>query len=582
MKETSNGNLLREVLSRGFQSRSLAVIYAVNLYATGYLFPTEIILPGVNSHLWDLIVGLGGATSLLLTRSYFRSKGITLYSSPQIAFSFALAISAATATGVAGSVLFLGADIPQSSIQGIFVFGPLGTLGQISIFSLIIGAFIYSSHSSKNLAQERIALGLIQEKLREDLESNKATLTLQISNALQPSLKSIEDQVIEGTRNPALVTQINMAINEVIRPLSQRLDEQTPLSDLGDIDRSKLARKIRRIPLRDRLTRTASLDLALNPVVSIGTYFGFGLVSLLYLFSWSAAVQIFLPFLVLSYLLFKLLKKPLARIQGKIYFIFLVSLLFAIVQSIHFYFIGTIEGYDPELIGTIAFSIFTLTLGSSIFQIVLNGIQANLKNAELVNIEVAQSISSVRQQLWRIRKNLSRELHGGLQAKLQILALQIQKGIEVSPQSLIDVQSALLSGPDTEQDIQVSIKVFLGEQKEFWAGVCEIDFKIAPSTAEKLDSLAVINECIREVIREAVNNAVKHAKSSSIDIRIELSTDAVFNLSVINSVHQLATSSKGTSLGSRLFDELTNSWNIEYHADSTEFQATFKFNELIS
>ncbi len=582
MKETSNGNLLREVLSRGFQSRSLAVIYAVNLYATGYLFPTEIILPGVNSHLWDLIVGLGGATSLLLTRSYFRSKAITLYSSPQIAFSFALAISAATSTGVTASVLFLGADIPQSSIQGIFVFGPLGTLGQISIFSLIIGAFIYSSHSSKNLAQERIALGLIQEKLREDLESNKATLMLQISNALKPSLNSIEEKVAVGAKDSDVVEQISQAINDVIRPLSQRLDEQTPLSALGDIDRTKLARKIRRTPLRERLMRTASLDLALNPVVSIGTYFGFGLVSLLYLFSWSAAIQIFLPFLILSYLLFKLLNIPLARIQGKIYVIFLASLLFAIIQSIHFYFIGTIEGYDPELIGTIAFSILTLTLGSSIFQIVLNSIQANLKNAELVNIEVAQSISSVRQQLWRIRKNLSRELHGGLQAKLQILALQIQKGIEVSPQSLIDVQSALLSAPDTEQDIQISINDFLGEQKEFWAGVCEIGFNVSPATAERLDSLAVINECIREVIREAVNNAVKHAKSSSIDIQIELSTDAIFHLTVMNSVHQIATSSNGTSLGSRLFDELTNTWNIEYNADSTEFQASFKFKEIIS
>ena len=582
MKESENGHLLREVLSRAFQSRSLAVIYALNLFATGYLFPTEIILPGVNSHLWDLMVGLGGATSLLLARSYFRSKSIGPYTWRQIAFSFALAISAATATGVGGSAVFQGADIPQSSIQGIFVFGPLGTLGQISIFSLIIGAFIYSSHSSKNLAQERIALGLIQEKLREDLESNKATLTLQISNALKPSLNSIEEQVAVGAKDSDVVEQINQAINNVIRPLSQKLDEQTPLSDLGDIDRTKLARKIRRTPLRDRLTRSASLDLALNPVVSIGTYFGFGLVSLLYLFSLSAAVQIFLPFLVLSYLLFKLMKKPLARIQGKIYFIFLVSLLFAIVQSIHFYFIGTIKGYDPELIGTIAFSIFTLTLGSSIFQIVLNGIQANLKNAELVNIEVAQSISSVRQQLWSIRKNLSRELHGGLQAKLQILALQIQKGIEVSLQSLIDVQSALLSAPDTEQNIQVSINDFLGEQKEFWAGVCEIDFKIAPSTAEKLDSLAVINECIREVIREAVNNAVKHAKSSTIEIQINLSTDSTFKLTVNNSVQQLATASNGTSLGSRLFDELTNSWNIEYHADSTEFQAIFKFNELIS
>ncbi len=582
MKDSPQGSLLREVLSRGFQSKALAIIYAVNIYATGYLFPTEIILPGVNSHLWDLMVGLGGATALLLARSYFRSKSIGPYTWKQIAVSFSLAISAATATGVAGSVLLLGADIPQSSLQGVFVFGPLGTLGQVSIFSLITGAFIYSSQTSKNLAQERIALNLIQEKLREDLESNKATLLLQISNALQPSLKSIEDQVAEGARNPALVTQINMAINGVIRPLSQRLDEQTLVSDLGDIDRTKLARKIRRTPLKGRLSRTAPLNLALNPVVSIGTYFGFGLVSLLYLFSWSAAVQIFLPFLVLSLLLFKLLNKPLARIQGKIYFIFLVSLLFALTQSIQFYFIGTIEGYDPELIGTIAFSIFTLTLGSSIFQIILNSIQANLRNAELVNMEVAQSISTVRQQLWRARKNLSRELHGGLQAKLQILALQIQKGIEVSPHSLIDVQSALLSAPDTQQGIQVSIIDFLGEQKEFWAGVCEIDFKIAPSTAEKLDSLAVINECIREVIREAVNNAIKHAKSPTIDIQVSLLTDSTFQLTVVNSVQQLATASDGTSLGSRLFDELTNSWTIQYNADSTEFQASFKFKELIS
>lgn len=523
------------------------------------------------------MVGVGGATSLLLARSYFRSKSIGPYSWKQIAVTFGLAISSATATGVAGSVLLLGADIPRSSLQGVFLFGPLGTLGQVSIFSLITGAFIYSSQTSKNLAQERIALNLIQEKLREDLETNKATLLLQISNALQPSLKSIEDQVAEGARNPALVTQINMAINGVIRPLSQRLDEQTPVSDLGDIDRTKLARKIRRTPLKGRLSRTAPLNLALNPVVSIGTYFGFGLVSLLYLFSWSAAIQIFLPFLVLSYLLFKLLNKPLARIQGKIYFIFLVSLLFALTQSIQFYFIGTIEGYDPELIGSIAFSILTLTLGSSIFQIVLNSIQANLKDAELVNIEVAQSISSVRQQLWRTRKNLSRELHGGLQAKLQILALQIQKGIEVSPQSLIDVQSALLSAPDTQQGIQVSIIDFLGEQKEFWDGVCEIDFKISPTTAERLDSLAVINECIREVIREAINNAIKHAKSSNVEIQINLSTDLTFQLLVVNSVQQLATASNGTSLGSRLFDELTNSWSIQYNADSTEFQASFKF-----
>ena len=580
MIEASKGELLREVFSRGIQSKSLAIIYAVNLYATGYLFPTEIILPGVNSHLWDLMVGVGGATALRAARIYFRSKAITLYDWPQIAFSFGLVICVATATSVAGSVLFLRANIPQSSIQGIFAFGPLGTLGQIAIFSLIIGAFIYSSQTSKNLAQERIALNLIQEKLREDLESNKGALTLQISNALKPSLKSIEDQFVGGAKDSEIVHQINQAINGVIRPLSKRLDEQTPLSDLGGIDRAKLARKIRRVPLRKQLTQTATLNLAVNQGVSIATYFGFGLVSLLYLFSWGAAVQIFIPFLALSCLLFKFLNKLLARVESKIYFIILLSLFVAIIQSIHFYLIGTIEGYDPELIGTIAFSILTLTLGSSIFQIVLNGIQTNLKNAELVNIEVAQRISSVRQQLWSIRKNLSRELHGGLQAKLQVLALQVEKGIEVSPQSLIEVQGALISVKEKDQDIQISINDFLEELKEFWDGVCEIKYTIKPALSVKIDSNAVINECIREVIREAINNAIKHAKSSSIEIEIKLSADSTIDLSVLNSTNQPTTASNETSLGSKLFGELTNSWIIEYKADSTELRATFKTKQL--
>jgi signal transduction histidine kinase len=502
-----------------------------------------------------------------------------LYEWPQIAFIFALVICVATATGVAGSVLFLRANIPQSSTQGIFVFGPLGTLGQISIFSLIIGAFIYASQTSKNLAQERIALSLIQEKLREDLESNKESLALQISTALKPSLKTIEEQFASGSKDTEVAHQINQAINDVIRPLSKRLDEQTPLSDLGGIDRSKLARKIRRIPLRVRLTRTASLNLALNQVISIATYFGFGLVSLLYLFSWEAAAQIFLPFVLLSYLLFRLLNKLLARIEGKIYVVLLVSLLFAIIQSILFFFIGTIEGYDPELIGTIAFSIFTLTLGSSIFQLVLDGIQVNLRNAELVNNEAAESISTVRQQLWSIRKNLSRELHGGLQAKLQVLALQIEKGIEISPQSLVEVQGALFSVKETNQIIQVSIDDFLQEQKEFWDGVCEIKFSITPAVSVRIDSNVVINECIREVVREAINNAIKHAKSSNIVIELNLSGNTTIDLSVINSADQSTTTFKDAGLGSKMMEELTDLWSIEYKADSTELRATFKVKE---
>ncbi|NCZ57758.1 MAG: hypothetical protein EBY75_05505 [Actinobacteria bacterium] len=531
MKDSANGNLLREVLSRGFQSKSLAVIYAVNLYATGYLFPTEVILPGVDSHSWDLMVGLGGAISLLLARWYFRSKSIAFYTWEKIAFSFAVVLFAATAAGVAGSVLLFGANIPKSSVQGVFVFGPLGTLGQISIFSLTIGAFIYSSQTSRSLAQERIALKMIQEKLREELESDKAELTFKITNAIKPSLKSIEEQVAVGARSPELVLQINDAINGVIRPLSHALDEQSAIASLGKIDQTKLARKIRRTPFRNRFTRIANITLAFNPVVSFASYFGFVLVSLLYLFSWGEAVKVFLTFLVVSYLLFRLLIKTLASIQVKIFVVIFASVIFAAVQSFQFFLIGIFQGLDAELIGTIAFSVLTLTLGASTFQLFISGIKHNLSNAEQVNIEIAQSISSVRKQLWRFRKNLFTE--------------------------------------------------FLKEQKEFWEGICEINFEVSKAVIEEVDSHGVVNECIREVIRESINNAIKHAKSSRMSIELKLSSDSTVELFVLNSSNQPITATSASNFGSRLFEELTDSWDIEYKPESTEFHASFKVKQSV-
>jgi two-component sensor histidine kinase len=110
--------------------------------------------------------------------------------------------------------------------------------------------------------------------------------------------------------------------------------------------------------------------------------------------------------------------------------------------------------------------------------------------------------------------------------------------------------------------------------------VCEIEYTITPEVSVKIDSNVVINECIREVIREAINNAIKHAKSSSIKIRIELSADSAIDLFVMNSTTQRTTVSNDSNLGSRLFGELTDSWRIEYKADSTELLATFKTKQL--
>jgi nitrate/nitrite-specific signal transduction histidine kinase len=251
------------------------------------------------------------------------------------------------------------------------------------------------------------------------------------------------------------------------------------------------------------------------------------------------------------------------------------------MQSVQFFLIGSFQGLDSELIATIAFSVLTLTLGSSTFQLIVSGIKHNLSNAEQINIEIAHSFSSVRKQLWRFRKNLSRELHGGLQAKLQVLALQIEKGLEVSPASLTDVQNSLYSVVASEQDVPVPITEFLKEQKEFWDGVCEIDFEVSQAVIEEVDSHAVLNECIREVIRESINNAIKHAKSSQMNIELKLLRDSIVNLIVLNSTNQPITSTSASNLGSRLFEELTDSWDIEYGPESTALRASFRAKQSV-
>ena len=242
---------------------------------------------------------------------------------------------------------------------------------------------------------------------------------------------------------------------------------------------------------------------------------------------------------------------------------------------------GSFQSLDLELIATIAFSVLTLTLGSSTFQLIVSGIKHNLSNAEQINIEIAHSFSSVRKQLWRFRKNLSRELHGGLQAKLQVLALQIEKGLNVSAESLTDVQNSLYSVVESEQEVPVPINEFLNEQKEFWEGLCEINFEVSHAVIEEVDPHAVLNECIREVIRESINNAIKHAKSSQMNIELKLSRDSIVNLIVLNSTNQPITDTSASNFGSRLFEELTDSWEIEYRPDSTELRASFKVKQSV-
>ena len=146
--------------------------------------------------------------------------------------------------------------------------------------------------------------------------------------------------------------------------------------------------------------------------------------------------------------------------------------------------------------------------------------------------------------------------------------------------NFISLAKTLIESAKQTSELLKTVK-FLKEQKEFWEGLCEINFEVSQAVIEEVDSHAVLNECIREVIRESINNAIKHAKSSQMKIELKLSRDSIVNLIVLNSTNQPITATSASNFGSRLFEELTDSWEIEYRPDSTELRASFKVKQSV-
>jgi hypothetical protein len=64
-------------------------------------------------------------------------------------------------------------------------------------------------------------------------------------------------------------------------------------------------------------------------------------------------------------------------------------------------------------------------------------------------------------------------------------------------------------------------------------------------------------------------------------IELKLSSDSTVELFVLNSSNQPITATSASNFGSRLFEELTDSWDIEYKPESTEFHASFKVKQSV-
>ena len=165
----------------------------------------------------------------------------------------------------------------------------------------------------------------------------------------------------------------------------------------------------------------------------------------------------------------------------------------------------------------------------------------------------------LQQEVWVESKKLARIVHGTVQSQIRAAAV-CQRGLsDAELQALLDECLELI-----EQGVEVvSFAEFIAQSRRLWSGTFEIEVDLSSRVLGEAEQDPIALAALIEVTREAITNAVRHgnAKFGTIafgefvgepdHITIELSNDGG------------PLSDKSTpGMGSSLLDELTSEWEL--------------------
>lgn len=570
-----DNSIFEAIFLEGFKTLWLPIIFFLNIFLTGFLLPADQLEAGYNMHHWDFVSGIGGALSLFVLSRVLHKPGRLLLS---LAFFFAGIV--ASFVPYLWCYLVLPHGIP-ANLQDKWGYAFSGPVAQIVGFALILGSVKYGRRISNSVAENRAALNIVRRDMAKELELERTNLVELILSKVTPALSSVESRINLGADRHLIASAINQVIAGVVRPLSHELDSSAAEVSY-EIDRRMIKREFRKTRFRQRFSSEVPLLFAFNGPLSFFAYLNFNLITISYTDGFRMAAEIGTPFLAMSFLFYLAFRKLCGAKIVSVRVAFYLAIGISLVEAI--FFMGFMELFASskltESSNSFAFTTFVLTLIPSLMGIALYNLRANLQHEAEITDEISKNLSIIRRQLWSLRKKFAREIHGGLQSKLQVLAIKFDQA-EVSDVSLqdqfsSDIRDALTLGLGDAQGNDLG-KAF-AELAEFWSGVSHITVDIADQVLSSLSNDPVTADCIYEVVREAVTNAVKHSGAAEISISINADDEAFIQLEVSSNALKLSQSNTASSLGSNIFKELTHTWNLIVEPRSSSLTATFALN----
>ena len=477
---------------------------------------------------------------------------------------------------VRGVVIFqVGTEfgvIPPDEWQYRLLGSPLFIVVSLSLVTVLVSNSQRATQELANLETSRLVLEKRLSSMRAEISRMNSEVAGNVSGLISPVIQELMVK-IKGSKELAReIQELRTTVDEVVRPLSIAIAEKTDEMSSPQVAAAKVS-------IRENFRLDSKLQVS-NQIVPFWSS------ALITLISTPAAVVFYGQDAALA---LALLAAATVVTLELAYFIFrrvqLRSIAALLLQVAIFATAGgaailalSLANLSAGLYPAARIITLTMIIGLAMFigQIRQTQRYASQQKAREVNEQLELLNSQARRELWLNRRRIATVLHGPVQAALYASAMRLaqssrpsKKLIQSVNQDLADALEVLKFDSLEETDLRDVI----GQITEVWSGTCEIYSNISKAVYQVTKKNPLVGEAVTEVLREAVSNAIKHGSATEIEIDAKVTAKLVV-ISIVNN-GKSPVNSRGNGFGSKLYSELTHTWQLERTADSrTRFSAT--------
>lgn len=495
-----------------------------------------------------------------------------------LATGLAWLVSTICSMAVAFSVVSLISQqpIPQYRLDSMF-FDVLATFVNLASYSIVIAAIARYRQSSKALRSELSSLALLRKGVATQISQVRERYSRQVRGSVEPVLTELT-AAIQALDANEVMQRARAAIEQVVLPLNREIETYVS-SELDDIPEPPSDARSR-ITFREIFTQRIQLSSLILPFTTSIIFVASLLGAFVYIFGEQGLAAGLLSMVVLFIMQLATLW-ALRSLEINILFAAVVSFAACALAAMISVYAGAslLNTASIEAVKFLQLGVFIVTFAIAIFQIAIVTTNSHLERIAKLNDDYAALLKNRDAKLRKLKLRISNSIHADVQGKLRAVLLRVKSGglrednISQLTDDLNHIQAVLRElGAEREIDFLAELAAL----KEFWSGVCEIEFDKQPQALQLVSRDRDLAGATVEVIVEAIANAVKHGSAKTVNVTLD-SEDEVLKLSVQNDTNPIRSSVPSTGSGSRRFDDLCRSWSLSERDSLTVFEA-----ELIS